>query len=69
MRACDKNIRKTIQLADSMAALADQGDAQREDSGCGILYGMLRDYAFKLKQLAEEEKEAHRKKGWWNDQE
>ena len=48
-----------------MIALADQGDADREDVGCGVLYGILRDTAYKLKRLAEEEKRAHQAKGWW----
>ena len=45
-----------------MFVLADQGDAGREDTGCGVLYSVLRDSAYKLKQLAELEKEAHEKK-------
>jgi hypothetical protein len=48
-----------------MIALADQGDADREDNGCGILYGVLRDSAYKLRQLAEDEKRNHIQKGWW----
>ena len=48
-----------------MMDLADQGDADREDNGCGILYGVLRDSAYKLKKLAEEEKANHIQKGWW----
>jgi acetolactate synthase-1/2/3 large subunit len=45
-----------LQLADEMLDLADQGDTAREDNGCGILYGVLRDSAFKLRKLAESEK-------------
>jgi len=48
-----------------MIYLADQGDADREDNGCGILYGVLRDSAYKLKNLAEDEKANHIQKGWW----
>ena len=48
-----------------MIWLADQGDTDREDNGCGILYGVLRDSAYKLKKLAEEEKVNHIRKGWW----
>jgi hypothetical protein len=68
LRVCNDNIRKTIQLANEMAALADKGDGQREDSGCGVLYGIMRDYAYKLKQIAEEERQAHKKKGWWREE-
>jgi hypothetical protein len=52
---------------EEMIRLADQGDADREDNGCGILYGVLRDSAYKLKKLAEEEKQNHINKGWWPD--
>jgi len=47
-----------------MLILADEGDAVREDAGCGVLYGVLRDAAYKIKQLAENEREAHIRKGW-----
>jgi len=65
MRPCDESIKKTLGLVDSMLQLADEGDEVREDSGCGVLFGVLRDSAFKLKKLAEAEKEAHIRKGWW----
>jgi hypothetical protein len=48
-----------------MIKVADEGDIEREDNGCGILYGVLRDSAYKLKKLAEKEKEKHILKGWW----
>lgn len=67
MKACDKNIKKTLTLANYMIRLADKGDADREDVGCGVLYGILRDTGYKLKQLAEKEKGAHQEKGWWKD--
>jgi hypothetical protein len=67
LKLCDRNIEKTLQLADEMIRLADEGDAAREDTGCGILYGILRDSAYKLKQVAEREKQAHIKKGQWHE--
>lgn len=67
MKACDENIKKTLQLTHEMIRLADKGDAEREDVGCGILYGILRDSAYKLKKLAEEEKARHIAKGWWTE--
>jgi hypothetical protein len=48
-----------------MLTLAERGDQVREDNGCGVLYGVLRDSAYNLKKLAEKEKAAHKKKGWW----
>ena len=68
MKPCDTNIKKTLQLVNTMIALADQGDIDREDTGCGILYGIMRDSAYKLKQVAEKEKRAHVDKGWWKEE-
>ena len=65
MRPCDHNIQSTLELAENMMRIADKGDMEREDTGCGILYGVLRDAAYKVKKLAEEERENHKKKGWW----
>jgi len=67
VKPCDKNIKRTLQLTSEMLKLAEIGDAQREDTGCGILYGVLLDSAYKLIKLAEKEKEAHIKKGWWKN--
>ena len=65
MRPCDDSIRKTLMLVEDMLLVANEGDMVREDTGCGVLYGVLRDSAFKIKKLAEDEKEVHQKKGWW----
>ena len=66
MKPCDRNIQSTLQLVDEMIKLADRGDLDREDTDCGILYGILRDAAYKLKRLAEVEKAKHMAKGGWD---
>lgn len=48
-----------------MLELAQAGDDQRQDTGCGVLYGVMRDCAYKIIQLAEAEKRAHEAKGFW----
>jgi hypothetical protein len=68
VKPCNLHILRTLRLAEEMIELADNGDADREDNGCGILYGVLRDSGYKLKKLAEEEKQNHIAKGWWQDQ-
>jgi hypothetical protein len=65
MEECNKGIIKSLDLAREMLLLSDEGEALREDSGCGVLYGVIRDSAYKIKKLAETEREAHIKKGWW----
>ncbi len=66
-RPCDDLLLQTLELVARMIEIADEGDLAREDAGCGVLYGVLRDSAFKIKKLAEDEKEAHRRKGWWQE--
>ena len=68
MKRCNHNIKKTLNLVDEMIKIADMGDIEREDNGCGILYGVLRDSAYKVKKLAEREKEKHIEKGWWTEE-
>lgn len=69
MKRCNQNILRTIELTQAMIRLADQGDADREDTGCGVLYGVLRDSAYKLWHMAEAEKQKHQNKGGWSAQE
>ena len=64
-KPCNEKILKTLELVEHMIEIADEGDLVREDAGCGVLYGVLRDSAFKIKKMAEEEKEMHIRKGWW----
>ncbi|MCG2753533.1 MAG: hypothetical protein L6301_16990 [Desulfobacteraceae bacterium] len=65
LKPCDQNIKMILDLVNQMIRIANKGDLDREDTTCGILYGILRDSAYKIKKLAEEEKSAHQKKGWW----
>lgn len=52
-----------------MMCLADEGDAARQDKSCGILYGILRDAAYKIRDLAEHEKLRHKQNGLWDNNE
>ena len=65
MKPCNEIIQETLSLTDMMLSLSDRGDLLREDDGCGILYGVLRDAAYKIRKMAELEKENHIKKGQW----
>ena len=65
MKNCNENIKRTIEVADEMLEIARQGDIEREDVGCGILYGILRDSAYRIKKTAIAEKAAHIRKGGW----
>ena len=65
MKPCDENIKKTLELIKDMLSIAEKGDADRKEGGCGIFYGTMLDSAYKIKQIAEAEKEKHIKKGCW----
>lgn len=66
MKACNQNIRTTLKLVEKMIKLANSGDEDRDDVGCGILYGILRDSAYRIKKIAENEKNTHMDKGKWD---
>ncbi len=61
--AANKNLKKVISFCAEMLELADLGDNYRFDDGCGVVFGTLRDSAYKIRKLAEEELERHNKKG------
>ncbi|MDY0362140.1 MAG: hypothetical protein RBR08_11865 [Desulforegulaceae bacterium] len=66
MKPENQNILKVLELAKEMVNTAELGDIYRKDAGCGILFGVLRDYGYKLLSLAEEEIEKHFLKGSWD---
>ena len=61
------NLLKVLRMTNEMLALADEGDRDRNDDSCGILYGILRDVAYRIRSLAEAECEQHKQAGKWND--
>jgi hypothetical protein len=67
MARTNECLKKTLELAELMLQMADEGDAARQDVGCGVLYGVLRDSGYRIKKLAEAERQAHIKKGGWQD--
>ncbi len=66
-KKCDINIARTIKLAQQMILLAQDGDENREDLGCGVLYGILLDSGYKILGIAQKEKQNHMNKGQWQE--
>ncbi len=64
-KANNQNLLKLMKLTGEMLELADLGDRDRDDTGCGILFGILRDTGYKLRKLVEEECLNHKKAGKW----
>ena len=59
---CTENLQHALELAEQLLGLADAGDEIREDVGCGVLYGMVRDCAYKIRTLAQAEMHEHEKR-------
>jgi len=55
----NKNLEKVIALCSEMLELADLGDHYRPDDGCGVVFGMMRDSAYKIRGLAKDELARH----------
>ena len=66
MRRCNENILKVLDCAQKLLDIADEGDMYRDDDGCGVLYGIVRDSAYKILKQAEGEKEKHKALGKWD---
>jgi len=66
-RECNDNIRRALKIATELVILADEGEAAMEDDGCGVLYGVVRDCAYKIRAEAERERDAHKAKGIWDE--
>lgn len=64
--AFNENLRRLMRLTHEMLALADEGDRDRDDDSCGILYGILRDTAYRLRHLTQEECSKHQQTGKWD---
>ena len=53
---------QALKLVEEMMELSKRGTRFASDNGCLILYGVIRDCAFKIKKIAEEELNHHREK-------
>jgi len=64
--ACNEHIVEALEIARQLLILADMGDLDSEDDGCRVLYGVVRDCAYKIRAQAERERDAHKIRGIWN---
>jgi hypothetical protein len=58
-------IRKALDFSRELIILADEGEASSEDDGCVLLFGVIRDCAYKIRSCAEREKQTHSARGLW----
>ncbi len=52
-RKCNKHLKEALDLARSLIILADDGERDSEDDSCSLLYGIVRDCAYRIKKDAE----------------
>jgi hypothetical protein len=68
MYDCTRNIMNVMRLCSDMLICADRGDLQRKDESCGVLFGVVRDNAYKMLDLARKERNSHIAKGTWDSE-
>ncbi len=64
-QVCNKHIREALEYAKKLTILADDAEGRSEDDGCILLYGIVRDCAYKIRGQAEHEREIHKANGIW----
>ena len=62
-------VRKALQAARQLTVLADEGEAQATDDGCAVLFGVIRDCAYKIRAQAEREMSSRMSRGVWQSAE
>ena len=65
-RACNKHIQEAQDIVKRMIVLADEGEADSEDDSCVVLYGIIRDCAYRIRAEVERERERHVSGGIWD---
>ncbi len=65
-QSCNEHIRESLDLVRNLIILADEGERDSNDDGCRLLYGVIRDCAYKIKNEAERERLAHQINNKWD---
>ena len=65
----NKHIQQALEHARQLIILADEGEADADDDGCRVLYGVVRDCAYRIRVEAEREREIHKSWGRWETSE
>lgn len=66
-KLANQYIRKALDYARRLTVLADEGEGASRDDGCAVLYGIVRDCAYKIRNSAERERDVHRLSGRWDE--
>ena len=66
MRDCNRHLTEALEAVRNLIILADEGERDAEDDSCIVLYGVIRDTAYRIRHLAEKERDAHIAHGKWD---
>jgi len=67
VREYNGNILKALEMARELIRLADEGESVAENDSCVLLYGVIRDCAYKIRRQAEKERDAHVAARLWDE--
>ncbi len=62
---CNNHIKQALTKAKELIILADEGERDSQDDGCILLYSIIRDCAYRIKQEAERERNVHERTDRW----
>ncbi len=65
MEKCNQHILEALDLSRKLFILSDEGEYDAEDNSCVVLYGIIRDAAYKIRNQSEKERQEHIKQGKW----
>ena len=63
----EKYVKKALDLSKELIILADQGELKCSDNSPCVLFGILRDCAYKIRARAEDEKDKLKLHDKWNE--
>ena len=66
MRKCNEHIVDAIETCRTLTIIADEGERDATDDSCAVLYGVIRDCAYRIRRRAEQERAAHIASGIWD---
>jgi hypothetical protein len=54
-----ENLKRSMTLADALIDMAERGSEECGDDGCMILYGVMRDCGYKIRESVQQELKVH----------
>ena len=63
----NQGILDALEMTRELIELAARGDGCCRDNGCAVLFGVVRDCAYRIRAEAERERRAHLMRGIWEE--